>query len=99
MKTALIFGISGQDGAYLAAFLLAKGYAVAGTSRAVGAASFANLRALGVYERVSLHAVALTDAAAVREVVAAVAPDEATIWRASPRWACPSNSRPKPSPP
>ncbi|WP_198139010.1 GDP-mannose 4,6-dehydratase, partial [Crocosphaera watsonii] len=32
-KTALICGISGQDGAYLAQFLLNKGYVVSGTSR------------------------------------------------------------------
>ncbi|MGA9756675.1 MAG: GDP-mannose 4,6-dehydratase, partial [Desulfobaccales bacterium] len=33
MKTALICGISGQDGAYLAQLLLAKGYHVVGSSR------------------------------------------------------------------
>jgi GDPmannose 4,6-dehydratase len=76
MKTALIFGISGQDGAYLADLLLGKGYAVAGTSRDVGAASFAGLDALGVRDRVSLHSVGLTDGPAVAGVVAAVAPDE-----------------------
>jgi GDPmannose 4,6-dehydratase len=46
-KTALIIGISGQDGSYLAASLTAKGYAVHGTSGDKELANFANLRALG----------------------------------------------------
>ena len=47
-KTALIIGISGQDGSYLAASLVAKGYTVHGTSRDKELANFANLRTLGV---------------------------------------------------
>ena len=42
-KTALIFGISGQDGAYLAHMLLSKGYRVHGTSRDAEAPHFVNL--------------------------------------------------------
>ncbi|MCL2178251.1 MAG: GDP-mannose 4,6-dehydratase [Proteobacteria bacterium] len=51
-KQALIFGVSGQDGAYLARFLLDKGYRVFGTSRDAQSASFANLRALGIQDAV-----------------------------------------------
>ena len=43
MKRALITGISGQDGAYLAKYLLGLGYEVWGTSRDAQVASFRNL--------------------------------------------------------
>ena len=46
-RTALILGVSGQDGAYLADLLLRRGFAVHGTSRDKETASFAGLRALG----------------------------------------------------
>ncbi len=51
-KKALIIGITGQDGAYLAQQLLAKGYAVTGSSRDVMASSFSNLNTLR-YSRTS----------------------------------------------
>lgn len=76
MKKALILGVSGQDGAYLARFLLGKGYQVAGTSRDAQMASFSNLNALGVLDRVSLHSVTPTDFRSVLEVLTRVAPDE-----------------------
>lgn len=75
-RCALIFGVCGQDGAYLARFLLERGYTVHGTTRDLGGASFSALEALGVRERVALHAVAPQDAAAVAAVIAAVAPEE-----------------------
>ena len=43
MKTALISGVSGQDGAYLADLLLKQGYSVYGTSRDAQMSSFSNL--------------------------------------------------------
>lgn len=52
MKNALIFGISGQDGAYLAKLLLEKGYTVFGASRDADIASFSNLIALGIREEI-----------------------------------------------
>ena len=55
MKKALIFGISGQDGAYLAKLLLDKGYEVHGTSRDHEIASFSNLETLGIRDRVHLR--------------------------------------------
>ncbi len=49
---ALICGVSGQDGTYLAKLLLDKGYEVWGTSRDAQGASFSNLRRLGIHHRV-----------------------------------------------
>ena len=49
---ALICGVSGQDGAYLARLLLRKGYEVYGTSRDAGRCSFANLDTLGIRDKV-----------------------------------------------
>jgi GDPmannose 4,6-dehydratase len=74
-KTALIFGISGQDGAYLAQLLLANGYAVHGTSRDREMASFGNLKQLGIYADVALHSVAVTDFRSVLQVLSDVRPD------------------------
>lgn len=48
MKTALICGISGQDGSYLARLLLDHGYEVVGTSRDAQMSSFVNLDRLGI---------------------------------------------------
>jgi GDPmannose 4,6-dehydratase len=76
MKTALILGVSGQDGAYLSRFLLEKNYAVHGTSRDAAQQSFARLQALGVRQRVVTHTLSTTDAAAMRALIASVRPDE-----------------------
>lgn len=75
-KTALIFGVSGQDGAYLAQLLLGKGYAVHGTSRDREMSSFANLRRLGIFDQVTLHSAGLTDFRSVVEVINRVRPAE-----------------------
>jgi len=61
MKKALIIGISGQDGAYLASYLLAKGYVVHGTSRDHEISSFRNLAALGIKDKVHLHSMVTSD--------------------------------------
>lgn len=76
MPTALIFGISGQDGAYLAELLLAKGYTVTGTSRDAQVSSFGNLARLGIRERVRLESASITDFRSVLQVLARVKPDE-----------------------
>ena len=47
-KTALIFGISGQDGAYLSKLLINKGYQVHGTSRDAEINQFSALLKLGI---------------------------------------------------
>jgi GDPmannose 4,6-dehydratase len=76
MKRALIFGISGQDGAYLAQLLLSKGYDVHGTSRDADLQSFARLDALGVRDRVTAHSVSLRDFRELLQIVTALRPDE-----------------------
>jgi GDPmannose 4,6-dehydratase len=76
MKTALIMGITGQDGAFLARFLLDKGYRVFGTSRRGPDNRFDNLVHLDILGRVSLVAVDPVDPGAVRRVVQDLAPDE-----------------------
>ncbi len=76
MKQALICGVSGQDGAYLAQLLLEKGYAVCGTSRDAQMSSFKNLVTLGIKDRVKLESMALTDFRSVLQVLKKIKPDE-----------------------
>ena len=76
MKKALIIGVSGQDGAYLAQFLLKKGYRVFGTSRDAQMTSFGNLKTLGIHREMEVGSVALNDFRSVLQVLAKVRPDE-----------------------
>lgn len=76
MKRALICGVSGQDGAYLAQFLLDKGYEVWGTSRDAQAASFANLSHLGIHGRVKTISMAANDFRSVLQAISQSEPDE-----------------------
>lgn len=76
MKRALICGISGQDGAYLAKLLLEKGYEVIGTSRDAMTASFNNLIRLGIRERVRIVSMAVSDFGSVLTTIKSTAPDE-----------------------
>lgn len=76
MKTALISGITGQDGAYLAKLLLGKGYRVFGTSRDAQISSFHGLSSLGIRNRVGLESMALNDFRSVLQVLTRVKPDE-----------------------
>lgn len=76
MKTALICGISGQDGAYLAQLLLGKGYHVCGTSRDAQISSFGNLVQLGIRDQVKTCSMALNDFRSVLQVINKVQPDE-----------------------
>lgn len=75
-RRALICGIGGQDGAYLASFLLAKGYDVVGTSRDAASAQRNGLRMLGVEHRVRIVSMAPNDFRSVLQTVTRVAPDE-----------------------
>jgi GDPmannose 4,6-dehydratase len=75
-KRALIFGISGQDGAFLARHLLDLGYDVHGTSRDREASSFVNLVRVGAYDRATLWSASLTDFRSVLQVISDVYPDE-----------------------
>lgn len=76
MKKALIIGISGQDGAYLAHLLLSKKYEVHGTSRDSEVNTFPALRALAILSRVRVHSMAVRDFRSVMQIVDRVAPDE-----------------------
>ncbi len=76
MKTALICGVSGQDGSYLAKLLLEKGYKVYGTSRDAQISSFRNLLRLGLREEVEYRSLVPTDFRSVLQVISQVKPDE-----------------------
>ena len=76
MKKALVTGISGQDGSYLAKLLLQNGYDVWGTSRDAQMSSFRNLDRLAIRKDVQLASVALNDFRSVLQVLFKVQPDE-----------------------
>lgn len=75
-KRALIFGISGQDGAYLSALLLSRGYEVHGTSRDHETQNFGNLARLGIKPQVHFHSCAMSDFRSVFSTMQKVMPDE-----------------------
>ena len=76
MKRALICGVSGQDGSYLAQLLLNKGYEVWGTSRDAQVSGFGNLVALGIKNQVKLLSMAPTDFRSVLSALTRSEPDE-----------------------
>jgi GDPmannose 4,6-dehydratase len=76
MKRALITGITGQDGAYLAEFLLQKGYHVTGAKRRSASGSLWRLDALNITDRVEIKDVDLTDAGSCVSLVSQSEPDE-----------------------
>lgn len=76
MKKALICGVSGQDGAYLAKLLLSKDYQVWGTSRDAQIANFANLDALGIIDKVNMLSMAQSDFRSVLNTLSRSEPDE-----------------------
>jgi len=75
-KTALITGVTGQDGAYLARLLLAKGYRVFGTERAQQPTERLRLEWLGVDSGLTMLQLELTDSGQIQRVLDRVAPDE-----------------------
>ena len=76
MKKALICGVSGQDGSYLAQLLLNRGYTVCGTSRDAQISPFQNLVHLGIKDQVKLESMSLTDFRSVLQVLTKIQPDE-----------------------
>ena len=76
MKKALICGVTGQDGAYLAKLLLTLGYEVCGTSRDAQMSPLSNLTRLGVRDDVQMKSMALNDFRSVVQVITKFAPDE-----------------------
>jgi GDPmannose 4,6-dehydratase len=75
-KVALICGVSGQDGSYLAQLLLEKGYSVFGTSRDVQGSGFSNLRQLGIQEQVQYISMVPEDFRSVLVALRKSKPDE-----------------------
>lgn len=75
-KKALITGITGQDGAYLAAHLLEKGYRVYGTYRRVSSSNFWRLEHLKIKGRIGLVCMEITDPVSIQRVLAEFMPDE-----------------------
>ena len=73
---ALVCGVNGQDGAYLARLLLGKGYEVWGTSRDAQASGMANLEKLGIADRVRLVSMAPSDFRSVFTAMDRSDPDE-----------------------
>jgi GDPmannose 4,6-dehydratase len=76
MKKALITGINGQDGSYLAELLLEKGYEVWGTLKRNSVAENQTARLDSVYEKVKLVYADLTDMSSLIAVIQKVMPDE-----------------------
>jgi len=83
MKVALITGINGQDGSYLAEFLLAKGYRVHGTKRRSSLSTTARIQHLISNSRgvdsgglIQLHHADVTDSSSINRIIDTVEPDE-----------------------
>lgn len=76
MKKALITGITGQDGAYLAKLLLDKDYEVYGFFRRVSSPNFWRLLSLGIYDKIKLIPGDITDMASITKAIATAEPDE-----------------------
>ena len=75
-KKALIIGITGQDGAFLAKFLLEKNYTVYGTSRDKERANINSLITLNIQNDVTIHSMSLIDFRSVVQVFLEIQPDE-----------------------
>ncbi len=76
MKTALITGINGQDGSYLAEFLLKKGYKVYGTIRRNSSPEYNTTRVDHIFDKINLVYADLTDMSSLVSVLQTARPDE-----------------------
>ena len=76
MKKALITGITGQDGSYLAEFLLEKGYEVHGVTRRASISNTARIDHLIAEKAVVLHDGDLSDSSSLIRIIGLVEPDE-----------------------
>jgi len=76
MKTALITGILGQDGPYLAKFLLSKGYKVYGLIRRYTNPNFENLDYLGITNQINFISGDMTDECSLMNIIKTIRPDE-----------------------
>ena len=75
-KIALITGINGQDGSYLAEFLLKKGYEVHGTLKRNSVAENQTARLNDIFNQINLHYADLTDLSSLISVIQKSNPDE-----------------------
>ena len=76
MKTAIITGITGQDGAYLAKLLLEKGYKVIGITRSYNFSNVVKLKYLGINDRVTIEECDLMDVSSIIKHLKKYAPNE-----------------------
>lgn len=76
MKSALILGVTGQDGTYLADFLLKKGYEVHGGFRRTSHRLFERLEAFNIMDEVDLIKLDITDDVSINRTITSVRPDE-----------------------
>jgi len=75
-KTAIITGVTGQDGSYMANLLLTKGYKVYGLIRRHSNSNFENLKFFGIHNNIELLMGDLTDEASINHHVKTIRPDE-----------------------
>ena len=73
---ALILGVGGQDGSYLANFLFKKGYEVIGSSRDAEISQFSNLKRLGIYEKVKKVSISINNYESVSNSINLYKPNE-----------------------
>ena len=76
MKNALIFGLTGQDGAYLSNFLLKKGYNVFGTFRRTSHRCFERLDEMGTFDQITRIKADLADPSSIQSAIRQSQPDE-----------------------
>jgi len=76
MTTALILGVTGQDGAYLADFLLKKGYKVIGSFRRTSHRLFERLEAFDILEKIDYVKLDLSDQISIDRAMKKIKPDE-----------------------
>ena len=76
MKKALITGITGQDGSYLAEFLLEKGYEVHGMTRRASISNTSRIDHLIAKNAITLHDGDLSDTSSITNIIAMIQPDE-----------------------
>jgi GDPmannose 4,6-dehydratase len=76
VKTAIITGITGQDGAYLTRLLLGKGYTIKGLVRSISASGISRLNYLGLTDKIDLIECDLMDMSQVLHIVSQIRPAE-----------------------
>jgi len=76
MKTAIITGITGQDGAYLSELLINKGYKVIGLTRSNNSANLTKLNYLGLKDKITIEECDLLDISSIMKNITKYCPDE-----------------------